>query len=119
MIEIFKKPIEYLFDETKSKLSKITYLWFIILFLIFLNDIFWFSYNYNISNKISNINQIESIKKEYSNDYYINEEYLNKLNNLENKIIEKESFIYFVYNYLQNHNIFHYRLILFYYQLIS
>lgn len=101
MLDLLKKPIEYLFDETKSKLSKITYLGFIVLIVIFLNDIFWFSYNYSVSNKINNIHKIENIKKEYSNNYFMSEEYIKELNILEKQVIEKESFTYFVYNYIR------------------
>ena len=101
MIDFVKKPIEFLFDETKSILSKFTYFSLIIFIWILINDISWFSYNYSIWNKIDNILKIEQLKKEYSQEYSMNLDHFKKINELESNIINRESNSYLFYNYIR------------------
>lgn len=91
---LIKKPYDLLFDKSVSIFKKIWMIIVIISILLLIDNIFWFSFYYNNSNKISNISQIIELKINSSTWFTLSNETFNKLNLLEKEIINRENIFY-------------------------
>lgn len=102
MKEFFHKAFWIFFDKTIDFSSKTIYFIIIIWWLFLLNDVLWLSNNWVMSNKIDNIQQIERIKKNNINNYSLDFKLIEKINKLENNVIDRESVISNILNYFRN-----------------
>lgn len=98
----FKWVSEFFFDKTVGNLTKFIGLIVMILWIIILNDLTWFTSNYYNKNKIENISNLEKIKSDYSKNYYMDGILIEKINSIENSILDGEPMTFKIFNYFRN-----------------
>src|SRR5690606_4594704 len=98
MIESIKHFFNLLFDNSKSWTFRAAAGISIIGFLILTDIILNFSYNLHTNNKITQLEKIQIIKKDYKSDPLK----FNKIVLIENKILNKEHYTELLYRNLSN-----------------
>lgn len=88
-MNIIKDIVNFLTNKAFSIPVKILTVIFIVLTLILINDFFGFSFYYSNSQKINQLKTIAELKKNYSNDLNL----LSKLENIEDKIFERQNLL--------------------------
>jgi hypothetical protein len=94
LLSLLHKPFEIIFDKTESIPKRLSMFIIVISFIIFLNNIFWFSYYYDISKKVDNINKIEIIKNNFSWNTIL----IKNLDSIESDILERKTIITYFTN---------------------
>lgn len=94
MIDLFKYYINLFNDKSTSLSKKISYLIVLIALISITESHFDFSYNYFLNNKLEQLKIINDLKITYKNDLI----QFKKLESLENEIIEKEHYSFFLKN---------------------
>ncbi|KAF2331586.1 hypothetical protein [Flavobacterium nitrogenifigens] len=68
-MEIFKAIIEFIKDNSIKKLSKFFIFLTVVIFFVFADNIFGFSYYYNLNNKLSQIEKVSNILNNSTLDF--------------------------------------------------
>lgn len=92
---------QFLFDNKWGILKKLFFLIAILFCLVFLDKTFLFSESFIVDNKITQITQIENIKKEWDSLYQISTWTLDKLNLLSEEVFIKQGLYEIVLNTLR------------------
>lgn len=99
--DVLQIPVKILFDKTEGLVKRFFLFIVLIAWIFLLDNNFYFSKNYVISNKIENIKLIESVKKDIIPNYQANQDVINKINDLEDKLFEESNWIHISYYYLK------------------
>lgn len=97
MIETLKNFIELILDKSKRWTHKVTIIISIISILFIIDFAFKISYNHYLSNKLENLEKIQTLKKDYSNE----PKKIKKLLKIENEIFYEKHYS----DYIKNNNL--------------
>lgn len=99
-MDIFTSFFTFFTDKTKSWSHKTVYTVTIIIVLLVIDLIFKFSYNYQTSKKLSQLESISKLKISYKNDSVS----INKLTVIENEIMTQRHYTFYVNSLIETLN---------------
>ena len=99
-MDIFSPIVHFLTDKTRKLSSKAILVILVVALIFLLDNLFSFSYYYNSSQKINQLNQISSVIQDKS----LSDKERNKVLTIRSEILEHKTLKDYTYNYLTNLN---------------